>query len=164
MFAVISAALLLFALPAFAATQTSSATQENKQPESSMPVLNVTTRLVYVDVVARDDRGQLVRNLTQQDFEVDEDGKPQKIDFFAAHGEELTGAATIVQPQLAPDEFSNVPGQSSPAVNMVLCDLLNTPQVDQLYARRQLLKFLRELPASPFVRSLLSHPASTTCA
>ena len=29
---------------------------------------------------------------------------------------------------------------------MVLCDLLNTPQVDQLYARRQLLKFLRELP------------------
>jgi hypothetical protein len=85
MFAAISAALLLFfALPAFAATQTSSATQENKQPESSAPVLNVTTRLVYVDVVARDDRGQLVRNLTQQDFKVDEDGKPKKIDFFAA--------------------------------------------------------------------------------
>ena len=147
MFAVISAALLLFALPAFAATQTPSPTQGNKQPESSAPVLNVTTRLVYVDVVARDDRGQLVRNLTQQDFKVDEDGKPQKIDFFAAHGEELTGTATVTQPQLAPDEFSNVPGQSSPAVNMVLFDLLNTPQVDQLYARRQLLKFLRELPS-----------------
>ena len=41
MFAVISAALLLFALPAFAATQTSSATQGNKQPETSAPVLNV---------------------------------------------------------------------------------------------------------------------------
>ena len=94
--------------PAFAATQTSSATQVNKLPESSAPVLNVTTRLVYVDVVARDDRGQLVRNLTQQDFKVDEDGKPQKIDFFAAHGEELTGAATIVQPQLAPPMSSQM--------------------------------------------------------
>jgi VWFA-related protein len=30
---------------------------------------------------------------------------------------------------------------------MVLFDLLNTPQVDQLYARRQLLQFLRELPS-----------------
>jgi hypothetical protein len=30
-----------------------------------------------VDVVARDARGQLVRNLTQQDFKDDEDGKPQ---------------------------------------------------------------------------------------
>jgi hypothetical protein len=80
----------------------------NKLPESSAPVLNVTTRLVYVDVVARDDRRQLVRNLTQQDFKVDEDGKPQKIDFFAAHGEELTGAATIVQPQLAPPMSSQM--------------------------------------------------------
>jgi VWFA-related protein len=29
---------------------------------------------------------------------------------------------------------------------MILFDLVNTPQLDQLYARRQLLKFLRELP------------------
>jgi VWFA-related protein len=139
---VIPAAMFLF----FAAAQSSPTNPASKPSESAATVLNVTTRLVYVDVVVRDGAGQLVRNLTERDFKVEEDGRPQKIDFFAAHGEALTGVVAVAPPSLR-DEFSNVPAQSSPAVNMVLFDLLNTPQTDQLYARRQLLKFLRELPS-----------------
>lgn len=139
---VIPVAMFLF----FAAAQSSPTNPASKPPDSAATVLNVTTRLVYVDVVVRDGAGQLVRNLTERDFKVEEDGRPQKIDFFAAHGEALTGAAAVAPPSQR-DEFSNVPAQSSPAVNMVLFDLLNTPQTGQLYARRQLLKFLRELPS-----------------
>jgi hypothetical protein len=48
---------------------------------------------------------------------------------------------------LSPTEFSNVPAEKNPsAVNIVPFDLINTPQLNQLHARRQLLKFLRELP------------------
>src|SRR4051812_11441234 len=115
----ISAAFLLlflsFMAPTFAAAQISSPTQAKKQQESSAPVLNVTTRLVYVDVVVRDGQGQLVRNLTQQDFKIEEDGRTQKIGFFTARGEGLTAAATAAP--AAPGEFSNVPAQNSAAVN-----------------------------------------------
>jgi VWFA-related protein len=95
----------------------------------------------------RDGQGQLVRNLTQQDFKIEEDGHPQKIGFFTARGEGLTATATATAAPPVPGEFSNVPAQSSAAVNIILFDLLNTPQLDQLYARRQLLRLLRELPA-----------------
>lgn len=136
---------LLLAASTFVIAQASSANPAKNRPEQPASVLSVVTRMVYVDVVVRDGRGQLVRNLTQQDFKIDEDGRLQKIDFFSVHGEVLTGAAAVAPPS-PQDEFSNVPAQASPAVNMVLFDLLNTPQTDQVYARRQLLKFLRELP------------------
>ena len=34
------------------------------------PILKVTTRLVYVDVLVRDKSGNVVRGLTQQDFRI----------------------------------------------------------------------------------------------
>jgi hypothetical protein len=119
---VIPAVALLF----LAAAQTAPSNPVNKPPDSSAPVLNVTTRLVYVDVVVRDGAGQLIRNLTQQDFKIEEDGRPQKVDFFAAHGQDQTGATTATPLPSQPDEFSNVPEQkNSGAVNMVLFDLVN---------------------------------------
>jgi VWFA-related protein len=45
-------------------------------------------------------------------------------------------------------EFTNViPGGASKPVTIVLCDLLNTPNDDQLRARQQMLKFLDALPS-----------------
>jgi hypothetical protein len=41
---------------------------------------------------------------------------------------------------------------------MVLCDLLNTPQVDQLYARRQLLKFFARAAGIAFRPQLALPP------
>ncbi len=66
-----SGALILF----LAATGTS---QENSRPQVSPPqqeppaVLKVTTRLVTVDVVARDRHGNAVRDLTADDFQITE--------------------------------------------------------------------------------------------
>lgn len=45
--------------------------------------IRVDVHLVNVGFSVRDDRGNLVTNLTPDDFEVTEDGAPQKIAFFA---------------------------------------------------------------------------------
>src|SRR3954454_23321467 len=45
--------------------------------------IKVNVSLVNVGFAVRDARGNLVTNLTQDDFEITEDGVPQKISFFA---------------------------------------------------------------------------------
>jgi len=47
------------------------------------PVFRSGTQLVHVDVVVRDSKGEAVKGLTQNDFEVLEDGKPEQISTFA---------------------------------------------------------------------------------
>jgi VWFA-related protein len=107
-----------------------------------------TTHLIYVDVVARDSNGQLVRGLLQQDFKLFEDGHPQQIDFFSVHGSDAPSAAQPPAPRTQPVyQYSNLPRQGEPpAVNILLFDLLNTPTLEQSYARKQMLQFLKTLP------------------
>jgi VWFA-related protein len=125
--------------------------QETAPAPAQAPVLSVTTRLVYVDVVVRDGHGQFVHGLTQQDFKVLEDGKPQPVNFFEAHTFDAKAAPATAAPAppAGPLAFSNVApeGTASGAINILLFDLLNTSSNDQLFARRQMLKFLRELPS-----------------
>ena len=115
------------------------------QQPANPATIQVTSRIVYVDVVVRDASGHVVHGLTQEDFKLSEDGKPQKVDYFSEH---------VYNPALPPStpvskvEFSNVsaPGESS-AATVLLFDLLNTPTSNQMVARGQMLKFLGELPA-----------------
>jgi len=131
--------LLVFLLcPALALAQTGATGTVN--------TLHITSRIVYVDVVVHDASGHLVRGLSQKDFKVFEDGKPQLLDYFVAHSYDLT-ASHPVPPPPPRNEFSNVP-QRGPAgsVNMILFDLVNTDPQDQQYARKQMLAFLKALP------------------
>jgi VWFA-related protein len=109
--------------------------------------IQVTALMVYVDVVVHDSSGHLVRGLTQNDFRVLEDGRPQKIDLFAAHTYDVGAPGPAVPTPAAKNVFSNVPehGTSGP-VNIILFDLVNTAPGDQQYARRQMLDFLKALP------------------
>jgi VWFA-related protein len=72
------------------------------QPQQTPPRAGTVTegvRAVLVDVVVRDRRGQPVRDLSQADFEVFEDGVPQKIGSFAPVFEsEPSGAAPARSP------------------------------------------------------------------
>ena len=52
--------------------------------------IRVEVSLVNVGFSVRDEKGNLVTNLTQDDFEITEDGVPQKISFFARSGAPLT--------------------------------------------------------------------------
>jgi VWFA-related protein len=134
----------LILLPAAAFAQQTDAASE---PETT---LHVTTRRVYVDVVARDSHGNVMKGLTQQNFKVLEDGRPAQIEFFSAHISAPADSAATAEsmPESFKTEFTNVTsGGAAKPVTMVLCDLLNTPNDDQLTARQQMLRFLDALPA-----------------
>jgi len=55
--------------------------QQSSVPQST-PAIRATTELVLVNVVARDKKGNLIRDLKQQDFTVLEDGQKQQVASF----------------------------------------------------------------------------------
>src|SRR5688572_32535103 len=74
---------------AFAATVHSGVAQQ-PAPQRAPGTLTEGVTAVLVDVVVRDRKNQPVRDLTQADFEVLEDGVPQTIGAFAAVREGIT--------------------------------------------------------------------------
>lgn len=112
------------------------------QPTASGSTLQITSRIVYVDVVVRDRAGHTVRGLTANDFRVLENGKPQTVAFFANHTSDFSAASEAPASKL---NFSNV-GPTSNSVNIILVDLYNTASQDQPYARKQIIHFLESLP------------------
>jgi VWFA-related protein len=86
------AILALFAAlsPYPAARQSSAQSQEptardqKRSEQKSQTVLRVETELVQIDIVVADKKGNLVRDLRREDFELFEDGKRQQITHFAA--------------------------------------------------------------------------------
>jgi len=118
------------------------------------PTLRVTTRLVFVDVLVRDSAGKVVSGLRQNDFRLSEDGKPQSIQFFTAHvrGPVYEEHGVAVAPVKSGSTFSNIDQTSaSKPLTVLLFDLMNTPADDQLFARKQMLKFLSSLPGGQHV-------------
>ena len=113
---------------------------------ASAPVFHAETRLVVVDVVVTDRHGQPVTDLKKEDFTLNEDGKPQQIKFFEPHIPEAQPKA-LPKIDLPPNQYTNFPLQKpSSSVNVVLFDTLNTPVADQMYARWQMIKFIKALP------------------
>lgn len=56
--------------------------QQQTAPLQTTPAIRATTEIVLVNVVARDKKGNLVRDLKQQDFTVLEDGQKQQVSSF----------------------------------------------------------------------------------
>lgn len=144
--------------------QTAPYTLPPPQPENSdssqavyksATVLKYTSRLIIVDVVATDHKGDPVRDLKAQDFSMAEDGEKQELRVFefqspadsAAASAAASPAATSL-PKPAPNVFTNAPRYNvSRALNVILLDALNTTSTNQAYAREQMIKFLEKLPA-----------------
>ncbi|HZT68826.1 MAG TPA: VWA domain-containing protein [Terriglobia bacterium] len=131
---------LLVVLPTFCAPGQSEAGQSPKAPD----ILHVTTHMVQVNVIVKDDHGHPVPGLSQSDFTIFDDGKPQEISSFAV--EQTRPPVSI--PPVPPDIFTNIPDRQSggsPAVTVILFDGLNTRWEDQARVRVQILKFLKQL-------------------
>jgi VWFA-related protein len=81
---VATAAALLLAVSARPQTAPVSTTQQQTQPPATNPfTLKVNSDLVLTNVVVRDKKtGQLVKGLTEKDFTITEEGKPQHIVSF----------------------------------------------------------------------------------
>jgi len=131
--------------------------------------LKAETRLVALDVVVTDSKGQPVRGLPQSDFAVAESGKPQALRHFHEYSSHEPGrlASPSVPlpasspPKLPANVFSNMSQPGEPefgAVTVVLLDLLNTPLSDQAFAQAELIKFLKSKPkGSQFALCILGN-------
>jgi VWFA-related protein len=75
-----TASIAAFVLVLFFAAATVAAAQE--VPQTTGPVLKVTTEAVNVYAVVRDKHKRLIPNLTKNDFVIKEDNIPQKITYF----------------------------------------------------------------------------------
>ena len=87
-------ALALMPWPANAQAQ-----QSRVQAEGSNYKIKVSTEIVLVNVVARDKQGNFVKDLRPEDFNVQEDGKTQKIESFDREQIDVTPAlANVSEP------------------------------------------------------------------
>ena len=125
-----------------------------RQTESAQSgyVLKVTTRLVTLDVVATDSRGNPVRDLKPEDLQIFEEHKAQqKIEHFeyfeklAGAGANGNSASAIRKPA---NGFSNqFPlDQLKIPPTVLLMDGLNTQTSNQLLGRTHMVELLRSLP------------------
>jgi VWFA-related protein len=105
------------------------------------PTIRVSTHLVVLDVVVSDKQGHVITGLRPEDFEVEENGKTQKVSTFVPAGGNLAAA----QP-LPPGIYSNRAQYRDPGgpVTVMLLDAVNAAFTDQAYAHRQMLSFMQE--------------------
>jgi VWFA-related protein len=56
---------------------------ELKRPQEGQPTITVEVKTVSVLATVRDKHGKIISNLAKDDFQLDEDGRPQTINYFA---------------------------------------------------------------------------------
>jgi len=119
--------------------------QAQTTANTTSTTVKTNARLVLVDVVATNDKGDPVTGLHKDEFQILEDGKLQTISSFEEH----RGAPInqIQLPPLPPHVYTNFPlVQAADSINVILLDALNTPTRDQTYVRSQMLKYLKTIP------------------
>ncbi len=103
-------------------------------------------RLVLLDVVVTNGKGEPIPGLHREDFQVTEDGKPQNVSVFEEHKGEAVNLANI--PPMPANVFTNYPLARIPdSVNVLLLDWLNTQPQDQAFVRAQTIKYLKSIPS-----------------
>jgi|tagenome__1003787_1003787.scaffolds.fasta_scaffold20988595_4 VWFA-related protein len=115
---------------------------------NQVPAIKSEVRIVLVDVVVTQRKGEIVGGLHKEDFKVAEDGTPQTISFCEEH----TGGrvSPIALPPEPPDVYTNYPRiKTTDSINILLLDSLNTQASDQTYVRPQMAKYLQAALAAP---------------
>lgn len=131
----------LLVLSVFGMAQEKPSTPPTARP-SATP-LRTTTRLVVLDVVATDDKGQSVTGLKAEDFTITEDGQPQTVVDFSFHE-----PGTITQTPPQGDWITNVPRYNGHScLNVIILDAINTDFSNHAYAQDRLIKYLDSSPA-----------------
>ena len=126
-------------------------TQQTEKPSQAPFVFKTSSRLVVVDVVVTNSKGEPIPDLKAEDFVITEDGTPQPLRSFSFQqpaGER--NAQKDAAQKIAPDIISNMPRHKNGAIwNVIVLDALNSPMLDQSDTRQQLLKVLEKLPDQP---------------
>lgn len=112
------------------------------QPRAALPP---PANVITLNVIARDARNQAVTDLSVDDFQVTDQGKPQKITFFHRYedGRQLSAP-------LGPREYSNRSG-AAPHALAILFDLLNADFSYRGYGAEEIVRSLEHLESSDLV-------------
>jgi VWFA-related protein len=141
-----SGVVALLVIAAFSGYAAEAQNGQQSGPDGALGTLKVQSSTVVEDVVVTDRRGHPITGLRKDDFQIYENGKPQNITFFEPHFPSVSTAQPA--PTLSPNTFSNITAfQQDETTNILLLDGLNTASADQMYARRQMLKYLDSLPS-----------------
>jgi len=124
-----------------AAADQQSSSPNAVSPDTPAPtVLRATTRLVVVDVVTVNSKGEPIPGLKADDFTVLEDGKQQKISGFSF---QRGNTATQIAVTSRGGGFGNAPQYKNvSSLNVILLDALNGDFAGHAYGRDELIKFL----------------------
>jgi VWFA-related protein len=126
-------------------------------PSGAPTVFKANSNLVVVDVTVKDKSGKIIDNLSQNDFIVLEDGKPQKVDIFEHQQLSLETEPPDPPPALEDKNALPEPPHTSIAsegatkiqyhdkrLMAMFFDFSNMQVPDQLRAQEAALKFLEE--------------------
>lgn len=124
---------------------TASPQSQPQKPGDDQPI-RITSELVQLDAVVTDKKGQIVRGLTKDDFELYEGGKRQQISFFefvdAGKSRRLSKQGETVKqtdPKLMP---GGVARDEVRRTFLFVVDDLTIPYQDLVYVRQMLTNFL----------------------
>lgn len=135
--------------------QVQAAVEQTQRSDPAITTFRVSAKTVVVDVVVTDSKGHTVKGLPKENFQIQEDGKAQKVNYFheytgytgnsdSTNGSQASAAAT---PKLPPNVFANNQlAREDVPVTVFLLDLLNTPPEAQYFAKEQLIRFLKDKP------------------
>ena len=115
------------------------------------PTFRTGTTLVEFTVVALDNKGNPVTDLSKGDLTLTGRGQPPEIAFFRFDGDGAPSETAAPLLPLSPGFATNRPEyQPEPQQNVtaIVLDLINTAPPDQNGARAQLLRYLKALPAN----------------
>lgn len=102
------------------------------------------TRLVLMDVIVSN-KGVPVRGLTQDDFQIEDKGKAQKIAVFEMVDAGQPAAPPQPLPPMVVSNRLNSKGETRRTATVVLYDRINTSAADQALVGQQVLKLLASL-------------------
>lgn len=114
---------------------------QQPQGASQSTTLSVTTQLVTLDVTVNDKLGHPVLDLGKSDFNVTENGMPQKVRYFeptSAH--RMPGRGEVVRSAADLGKIGEAP------VCLLVLDEINTPFADMALARSALERYLKAQP------------------
>ncbi len=137
--------------------------QQSTQEDTGNPaVFHAETRLVLVDTVVTDKKGNYVRDLAQKDFKVWEDGKEQPVTSFSY--EESAGSPTNARPHYMVLFFDNSTmdvGDQAPTYNQYTMQLGNLDP-DKLTAAPTLVLARPDRRQSQQSRTVCQRPRTPT--
>jgi VWFA-related protein len=126
------------------------------QQQDKPLLLKATTRLVLLSVIAQGHGGHADTTLHKEDFRVRVNGKPQTIGIFSmetagALASSVNSPAQPAVPNAATfsNRYSN--GAMPSGVTVILFDTRNTRAADQIYAKAQIIRYLRTLKPTDHV-------------